>query len=141
MWFLFALYLDSCTFGFADEDGVHFRRYIFMQFVPWINIRRVSWFGRNILSIHLRSKNLMRRELNMSSSLSRATFLNVEEEPELVQWLLVAKPPAANGLELAPWGTETVGSQKMQAALKILIPIISAAILIWLVVAVYSARH
>jgi len=24
LWFLFAAYLDSCVYGFADEDGVHF---------------------------------------------------------------------------------------------------------------------
>jgi hypothetical protein len=140
LWFSFAAYLDSCIYGFADEDGVHFRRYIFMQFVPWTKISRVSWFGKNILSLHLRAGNILRREMNANSSSSRSIFLNVEEEPELVRWFLVAKPSAADGIELRPWGTETVASRKMQAVLKILIPAISAAILIWLLVTVYSAR-
>jgi len=140
MWFFLAVYLDSCVYGFADEDGVHFRRYISMQVVPWTKIGRVSWFGKNILSIHLRAGSLLRRELNANSSSSRSIFLNIEEEPELVRWLLVAKPSAADGIELRPWGTETIASRKTQAVLKILIPVISAAILIWLLVTVYSAR-
>lgn len=141
LWFLLAVYLDSSVYGFADEDGVHFRRYVSMQFVPWTKIGRVSWFGKNILSIHLKAGNLLRREMNANSSPSRSIFLNVEEEPELVHWLLVAKPSAADGIELRPWGTETVASLKMQAVLKILVPVISAAILIWLLVIVYSARR
>ncbi len=140
LWFLFAAYLDSCIYGFADEDGLHFRRYVSMQFVPWTKICRVSWFGKNVLSLHLRAGNILRREMNANSSSSRSIFLNVEEEPELVRWLLVAKPSAADGIELRPWGTETVASRKMQAVLKILIPAISAAILIWFLVTVYSAR-
>ena len=140
LWFLFAAYLDSCIYGFADEDGLHFRRYVSMQFVPWTKIGRVSWFGKNVLSLHLRAGNILRREMNANSSSSRSIFLNVEEEPELVRWLLVAKPSAADGIELRPWGTETVASRKMQAVLKILIPAISAAILIWFLVTVYSAR-
>jgi hypothetical protein len=140
LWFSFAAYLDSCIYGFVDEDGVHFRRYISMQFVPWTKIGRVSWFGKNILSLHLRAGNILRRELNANSSSSRSIFLNVEEDPEMVRWLLIAKPSAADGIELRPWGTETVASQKMQAVLKILVPAISAAILIWLLVTVYSAR-
>jgi hypothetical protein len=134
LWFLFAGYLDSCIYGFADEDGVHFRRYISMQFAPWIKIGRVSWFGKNILSFHLRGGNFLRREMNANSSSSRSIFLNVEEEPELVRWLLVAKPSGADGVELRPWGTKAVASQKIQTA------VISAAILIWLLVTVYSAR-
>src|SRR5260370_2258416 len=140
LWFLLAAYLDSCIYGIGDEDGLQFRRYVSMQFVPWTKIRRVSWFGKNILSFHLRAGNVLRRELNANSSSSRSIFLNVEEEPELVSWLLVAKPSAADGIELRPWGTETVASRKMQAVLKILIPAISSAILIWLLVTVYSAR-
>lgn len=140
LWFLLAVYLDSSVYGFADEDGVHFRRYISMQFAPWTKIGRVSWFGKNILSIHLRSGNVLRREMNANSSSSRSIFLDVEEEPELVRWLLVAKPSGADGMELRPWEAETVASQKIQAVLKMLIPVISAAILIWLLVTVYSAR-
>jgi hypothetical protein len=139
-WFLLAAYLDSCVYGFVDEDGVHFRRYISMQFVPWAEIRRVSWFGKNILSFHLRAASFLRRELNANSSSSRSIFNNADEEPELVRWLLLAKPSAADGIELRPWGTETVASQKMQVVLKVLVPVISVAILIWLLVAVRSAR-
>jgi hypothetical protein len=54
--------------------------------------------------------------------------------------LLVAKPSAADGIELRPWGTETVASRKLQWVLKILVPIISAAILIWLLITMHSAR-
>jgi hypothetical protein len=138
--FLFAAYLDSCIYGFADEDGVHFRRYISMQFVPWTKIGRVSWFGSNILSLHLRAGNFLRREMNANSSPSRSTLWDIREEPELVRWLLVAKPLAADSIELRPWGTETVASRKIQAVLKILVPVISAAILIWLLITMQSAR-
>jgi len=140
LWFLFAVYLDSSVYGFADEEGVHFRRYISMQFVPWTKIGRVSWFGKNILSFHLSAGNFLRREMNANSSSSRSIFFNVEEDPELVRWLLVAKPSAADGIELRPWGTETVASRKMQAVLKILIPVISAGMLIWLLLTMHSAR-
>lgn len=140
LWFLFAVYLDSCVFGFADEDGVHFRRYISMRFVPWAKIGRVSWSGKNILSFHLREGSFLRREMNANSSSSRSIFWNVEEEPELVRWLQVAKPSAADGVELRPWGTETVASRKMTTVLKILVPVISAAIFIWLLITMRSGR-
>jgi hypothetical protein len=140
VWFLMAAYLDSCIYGFADEDGVHFRRYVSLQFLPWAKIARVSWFGENILSLHLRAGNLLRRELNANSSSSRSMFLNVKEEPELVRWLVVIKPSTADGIELRPWGTETGTSRKMRAVLKILVPVLSAAILVWFLVTVYSAR-
>jgi hypothetical protein len=39
LWFLFVAYVDSCIYGFADEDVVHFRRYISMQFIPWTKNR------------------------------------------------------------------------------------------------------
>jgi hypothetical protein len=140
LWFLLAAYLDSCIYGFADEDGVHFRRYISMQFVPWTTISRVTWFGKNILAFHLRAGNFLRREMNANSSSSRSIFYNIDEQPELVRWLLLAKPSAADGIELSPWGTETIASRKMDAVLKILVPVISAAILIWFLITVYSAR-
>lgn len=140
LWFLFAAYLDTEVYGYADENGVHFRRYFSMQFVPWTNVSRVSWFRSNILAIHLGIRNPLRRELNANSYVSRSIFYDLEGEPELVRWLLVAKPTAADGMELRPWGTETAASQKMSAVLKILIPIISAAILIWLAVAMYLAN-
>jgi hypothetical protein len=140
LWLLLAAYLDSSVYGFADEDGVHFRRYISMHFVPWTEIGRVSWFGKNILSIHMRAGNFLRREMNANSSSSRSIFVNVEEEPELVRWLLVAKPPAADRLELMPWGTETVASRKIHAVLKILVPVICGAILIWLLITIHSAH-
>jgi hypothetical protein len=101
-WFLLVVDLDSCVYGFADENGVHFRRYISMQFVPWTGVGRVSWFGKNILSFHSRAGNILRREMNANSSSSRSIFLNVEEEPKLVRWLLVAKPSAADGIEIRP---------------------------------------
>ena len=121
LWFLMAAYLDSCVYGFADEDGVHFRRYISMQFIPWTKIGRVSWFGKNILSIHLKAGNFLRREMNANSSSSRSILLNIEDEPELVRWLLVASPTGADGMELRPWGADTLASRKMQAVLKILV--------------------
>lgn len=111
-----------------------------MHFVPWTEIGRVSWFGKNILSIHMRAGNFLRREMNANSSSSRSIFVNVEEEPELVRWLLVAKPPAADRLELMPWGTETVASRKIHAVLKILVPVICGAILIWLLITIHSAH-
>src|SRR5260370_27481436 len=89
LWFLFAAYLDSCIYGFADEDGLHFRRYVSIQFVPWTKISRMSWFSKNILSSHLSALNVLLRQLNANSSSSRSIFLNVDAEPELASWLLV----------------------------------------------------
>jgi hypothetical protein len=140
LWLFLAVYLDSSVYGFADEHGVHFGRYISMQFVPWRQIGRVCWFGSNILLFHLKAGNILRREMNANSSSSRSLFLNVEEEPELVRWLLLAKPSAADGLELRPWGVDTVASRKMPAVVKILVQVICAAILIWLLITVHSAR-
>jgi len=138
--FLFAIYLDTEVYGYADEDGVHFRRYLSMQFVPWTNIARISWFGKNVMSIHLRAGNYLRRELNANSSSSRSIFYYVNEEPELVKWLLVDKPSGADGLELAPWGAETASSPKTRTLIQIVIAIFSAAILIWFLVTVSATR-
>src|ERR1700739_1794215 len=67
VWLLYAIYLDSYIYGFADDGGVHFRRYIKMHFVPWNEIARVSWFGANVLSLHLKKGPFIRRELNANS--------------------------------------------------------------------------
>lgn len=140
LYFLFAIYLDTEVYGYADEDGVHFRRYLSMHFVPWTNIARISWFGKNIMSIHLKSGNSLRRELNANSSSSRTIFYHVNEEPELVKWLLVDKPSGADGLELAPWGAETPSSPRTRTLIQIVVAIFSAAILIWFLVTVGATR-
>jgi hypothetical protein len=140
-WFLLTIYLDSSVYGFADENGVHFRRYVSMHFVPWAKIGRVSWFGKNILSLQLKEENFLRREMNANSASSRSVFVDVAEEPELVRWLLVAKPSAADGIELGPWGTETVAPRILRMVVKILIPIVAAAILIWWLINLHSTRR
>src|SRR5260370_32892444 len=50
LWFLSAAYLDSCIYGFADEDGSHFRRYLSTPLVPWTKISSLSWFGTSIVA-------------------------------------------------------------------------------------------
>ena len=130
---LYALYLDSCVYGFADEHGVHYRRYFTKCFKPWDQFSRISWFGPHLLSLHLKQGVLFRRELNANSFLSISTLQNLQAEPEFVRWLGVAKPPEADGIQLAPWGQENDVSIKMKTALRAGVLLTCIVILIWLV--------
>ena len=132
VWFVYAIYLDSYIYGFADDNGVHFRRYIAMHFVSWNEIVRVSWFGPNVLSLRLKRGPFVRRELNANSGSSRSILTSFKGEPELVRWLLVAKPSAADRIELAPWGSQRVLSQRAKLFIRILIVAIAGATVAWI---------
>lgn len=130
VWFLFVIYLDSHIYGFADENGLHFRRYVSMLFVPWEGIARVSWFGPNLLSFHLKQGNFIRRELNANSS--RRSIVPDTGDPEVVRWLSVAKPSAADGMELAPWDSQRVLSRRARILVRIAMVVIAGATLMWI---------
>jgi hypothetical protein len=130
MWFVFVIYLDSHIYGFADENGLHFRRYISMDFVAWEEIARVSWFGSNVLSFHLKQGSFTRRELNANSS--PGSIIPDTRDPELVRWLLVAKPPAADGIELAPWDSQRVLSRRARLVVRMAMVVIAGATLVWI---------
>lgn len=130
MWFVFVIYLDSHIYGFADENGLHFRRYISMHFVPWQEIARVSWFGRNVLSFHSKQGSFTRRELNANSS--PGSIIPDTRDPELVRWLLAAKPPAADGIELTQRDSQGVLSQRARLLVRIAMAVLAGATLIWI---------
>lgn len=130
LWFGFVIYLDSCIYGFADESGLHFRRYVSMHFVPWEDIARVSWFGPNVLSFHLKRGWFIRRELNANSS--PRSIIPDTRDPEVVRWLLVAKPPAADGVELTSWDSHPVLSRRVRLLVRIAMVVIAAATLMWI---------
>jgi hypothetical protein len=92
---------DEMIYGKANEDGITFRRYFREQFVPWSEIEAIGWSNANNVQIFLRGRRF-RGILHAQSHQSKSFVDSLQEEPEVVQWLRVAKPNSADGLEFRP---------------------------------------
>ncbi|HET6929136.1 MAG TPA: hypothetical protein VFI45_02350 [Candidatus Acidoferrum sp.] len=91
---------DEFVYGRATESGIHFRRYIKMHFLPWSEIRSITWSASDRLQIRLKGGKLFRKMLSAQSFRSSSSSEWLSTPPEVVRWLLVAKPFGAEGIEL-----------------------------------------
>jgi hypothetical protein len=48
---LLSIFFHGCAYGYADESGITFRRYLKQYFVPWDQIREAHWGGRYLLNL------------------------------------------------------------------------------------------
>ena len=93
------------VYGFANDKGVYFRRYLRLQFVLWETIGAVDWDRFHGLSIHLRDVSPLRRTLQFVSNPSVKEFiteLSGRSTPEIVPWLhetLTSAHPSAVSIE------------------------------------------
>lgn len=91
---------DEFVHGHATESGIYFRRYIKMHFLPWSAIRSITWSASDRLQIQLRGGTLFRKMLSAQSFGSSSSSEWLSTPPEVVRWLLVAKPSGAEEIEL-----------------------------------------
>lgn len=91
---------EELAYGHAGEDGIHYRRYFRTQFLPWSAIASIRWSSRHRINFSLKQGFLFRKTLAMQSVGSRFSPESFSEPPEVVRWLLFARPEGANGIVL-----------------------------------------
>jgi hypothetical protein len=87
------------VYGFADEDGFHYRRYVAFRFVGWEQIAIISWAHADLVYFHLKDGRLP-RVLRTQSFRNKSWAELLSEEPEVVRWLTLVKPAAADRIEI-----------------------------------------
>jgi hypothetical protein len=93
---------EELVYGHAAEDGIHFRRYFNMRFLPWNRISSIKWSSSDRIEIRLKTGFLFRKQLSAQSFGARNKSASewLSTPPEVVRWLLVSKPYGAEGIEL-----------------------------------------
>jgi hypothetical protein len=91
---------EELVYGRASEEGIHIRRYFLEIFLPWHAILSIQWSSQNTLRFRLKKGFLFRKNIAVQSFGGRLTKEWLSEPPEVVKWLLVAKPLGAEGIEL-----------------------------------------
>jgi hypothetical protein len=87
-------------YGVADQEGIHYRQYLTLRLLRWEDISTISWTNANIVHFHVKGSGRSRPILSAQSQQSKSWAQLYSEEPELVRWLTLAKPPAADGIEI-----------------------------------------
>ena len=86
-----AVALDSFAFGWADEKGVHFRRYVASHFLPWAGIHAIKWVGSG-LTIVMKDRHAWRQHVDFAWDVPardaiREAIGRPLGVPNVVQWL------------------------------------------------------
>jgi hypothetical protein len=81
---------EDLVYGRATEDGIHFRRYLRTQFLPWKAISSIKWSASDRLQIQLKRGTLFRKILSAQSFGSGSVSEWLSTPPEVIRWLLVA---------------------------------------------------
>lgn len=87
-------------YAVADEEGIHYRQYFASRFLKWEEIAIISWAHADFVYFHLKGRGSSRRILSAQSLKSKSWAELLSEEPELVRWLTLVKPAAADGIEI-----------------------------------------
>ena len=94
---------DDLIYGRANEEGISYRRYFKEKFVSWSEVAAVAWTYTQDLQIGLKGDGWFRQTLYAKSQESMDRLPKVAtEDPEFIRWLVVVKPPTADGIELCP---------------------------------------
>jgi hypothetical protein len=86
-------------YGVADQEGIHYRQYLALRLLKWEDIAIISWTDASFVHFHVKGRGSSPTILSARSQYKSWTQL-YSEEPELVRWLILAKPPTADGIEL-----------------------------------------
>lgn len=86
--------------GVADEHGIRFRQYFASRFLKWEEVAAISWAHADLVCFHVKRSRRSNRVLTAQSLRSKSWAELFSEEPELVRWLTLVKPAAADGIEL-----------------------------------------
>ncbi|SRR6266851_3416790 len=91
---------EELVYGYATEQGIHFRRYFNKQFLPWNAISSIKWSSSDRIQLQLKRGILFRKQLSAQSFGSKPSSEWLCTPPEVVRWLLLTKPSGAEGIEL-----------------------------------------
>ena len=85
------IYLHPLSSGYADRAGIHFRRYLFIQFVSWDEVETILWSTQKIVVL-LRGPRRWQRRINFklhAGPMDALTEAHGEyvREPEFIRWL------------------------------------------------------
>jgi len=86
-------------YGVADQEGIHYRQYLTLRLLKWEDIAIISWTDASFVHFHVKGRGSSRTILSARSQYKSWTQL-YSEQPELIRWLILAKPPTADGIEL-----------------------------------------
>ena len=101
LWSTIALMgFHDLIYGVADEEGVHYRQYLTRKLLRWEDIAIISWTNANIVQFHVRVGGHVGRTLSAQSQQYKSWTQLYSEELELIRWLTLTKPTAADGIEL-----------------------------------------
>jgi hypothetical protein len=87
-------------YGVADEEGIHYRQYLTQRLLKWEHIATISWTNAYIIHFHIKGTGRSRTILSAQSFGSKSWAQLYSEEPELIRWLTLVKPTAADGIEV-----------------------------------------
>ena len=87
-------------YGMADEDGIHYRQYFASRFVKWEEIAMISWVHADLVYFHLKSRRRSHKVLTAQSLRNRSWVDVYSQEPDVVRWLALVRPTAADGIEI-----------------------------------------
>lgn len=91
---------EELGYGEASDEGIHYRRYFRKQFVPWGAIDSIQWSSRHRLNFRLKHGFLFRKILSTQSFGGQLSRESYSEPPDVVKWILFAKPEGAGGILL-----------------------------------------
>lgn len=91
---------NDLIYGAADEEGIRYRQYFRRKFLSWEEIAAISWTNANVVHIHIKDRARFNRILSAQSQEYKSWSQLYSEEPQLIRWLSVARPPTADGIEL-----------------------------------------
>lgn len=87
-------------YGVAGEDGIEYRQFFASRFLEWEEIATISWAHAGLVYFHLKGLGRARGILAAQSLLNRSWVELLSEEPEVIRWLTLVKPAAADGIEI-----------------------------------------
>lgn len=98
--FSVSVYLHNYAWGFADEQGLTFRRYVRKFYVPWELVERVDWntLGPNLLVVRLASPVVISKTIKLVIDMdieNLGAAMKGQWTPEIVIWIMNQMRPAA----------------------------------------------
>ena len=87
-------------YGVAGEDGIQYRQFFASRFLKWEEIATISWAHAGLVYFHLKGRGRARGTLTAQSLQNRSWAELLSEEPEVIRWLTLVKPSAADGIEI-----------------------------------------
>lgn len=92
---------EELAYGYATEEGIHYRRYFLERYVPWRKISAIRWSASGRITVEFRQRLFfLRKNLWMQDFRSDSPSASSSQPPNAVRWLLRAKPEGSGRILL-----------------------------------------